>query len=92
MADISLRSENMTTAVFQDKIAEYYNAYRLELILASLKSRLFPDRANMDALYKERSAKSIYDQWSYLYRGVLEFIRYIKIRDNKPSGCVFKKD
>ena len=76
----------MTAAVFQGKIAEYYQAFRLEFVMASLESGVFPDRVTADALYKERMKNSIYCKWNYLQRGVLEFISYVKTRGNKPSG------
>ena len=88
----SLRGANMNAATFQGKIAEYYNAFRLEFIVASLELGLLLDRATADAMYKERLAKFIYNKWNYLQRGVLEFAAYIKTRGHKPSGYASKEE
>ena len=60
----SLRGANITAATFQAKIAEYYDAYRIEYVLASVESGLFQDRSSREAMYKERSAESIYNKWN----------------------------
>ena len=81
----SVRGANMTLTDFQKKVGDVYEAFRLEFIEEQvLEGGMMEDQ--LCILYKERTNKSIYCKWLMIQRSVLDFIAYIKMRGNRPSG------
>ena len=58
----SLRGANMTAAIFQGKITEYYDAFCSEYILAAVAPGIFLDKSAGETLYKEHTRNSVYNR------------------------------